>query len=306
MRIGIVGRTEALLKTARALKGAGHEIAFIFTCRSEEFYSVKEEDFSSYAQDIGVPFYNSLKLTGNLDEIKKLNADICVSMNWLNLIPQEFLDAFPLGVLNAHAGDLPRYKGNACPNWAILNGEKEICACIHRMTVDLDGGPILLKKFLPIDDNVYIEEIYDWLFKIIPEAYVEGITKLDNKEIDFQEQDSSIRTLRVYPRKPSDSQIHWNNNADDILKLIRASSHPFAGAYCNLEDTRKVIVYKARVYNPNYDFMAVPGQVCESRNGNPVIATGKGMIEITECCIEGLSHKESSTIVTKSLRNRLL
>ena len=126
MRVGVIGRTGMLLDSAEAVREAGHEIVFVITCKSESFYEKKEFDFSEYANGLKVPFFNSIDLKHIVNEISALRADICISINWLNLIPENFLNIFPLGILNAHAGDLPRYKGNAVVNWAILNFEKRI------------------------------------------------------------------------------------------------------------------------------------------------------------------------------------
>ena len=80
-------------------------------------------------------------------------------MNWLTMIAQSTLALFPWGVLNAHAGDLPRFRGNACPNWAILNGEPLVGLCIHEMIPELDAGPVLLRAHFPLSDDIYISDV---------------------------------------------------------------------------------------------------------------------------------------------------
>jgi methionyl-tRNA formyltransferase len=156
MRIGIVGRTGILLDTAKAIISSGHQVVFIQTCKAESCYDKKEDDFKLYAEELKVPFFNTLDLISHAEVIKKLNADVCVSINWLTVLKSPFLSIFPYGILNAHAGDLPRYKGNACPNWAILNFEDRVGLTIHKMSEELDSGPYILKRFLEINESTLI------------------------------------------------------------------------------------------------------------------------------------------------------
>lgn len=305
MRVGIIGRTGTLLESANAIMATGHQVAFILTCKSEQYYDTKESDFKSFADKLRVPFYNTLDLDSCIEIIKEQGADIGISINWLTILKDPFLSIFPFGVLNAHAGDLPRYKGNACPNWAILNFENQIGLTIHKMVEELDSGPYLLKHYLGINETTYITDVYNWLNSSIPEMFVEALSLIN--KTGFIEQDKSTRSLRTYPRKPEDSRINWSKNRREILANIRASSHPFAGAFCFLnESNTRVVIFRASPYEVDFDFLAVPGQVCMSAAGLPVIATRDGLIVIEECYVNGLNSNDSLLLITKSLRNRLI
>ncbi len=304
MRVGIIGRTGMLLETARQILACGHEIAFVMTCRAEAYYDVDESHFQDLAAEVGCPFYEGVNPNEHVDDIKRLGAQVCVSINWLTLLKERFLTAFPFGVLNAHAGDLPRYKGNACANWAILNFEPSIGLTVHRMTEALDSGPYILKRHFPVTDDTYITDVYAWLDKSVPEMFVEALDLLPTK--DFIEQDTTVRTLRTYPRKPEDARIDWTLSRRDIIANVRASSRPFDGAFCFLNGTdTRVTVFRAAPFDIDFDYMAVPGQVCFSERGCPVVATRDGMMIIQECVIAGLSPEESCQRVVRSLRNRL-
>ena len=293
-----------LISSAKALAKAGHQIVFVYTCRAESFYSASEGDFEALAVEMGCPFFSDIDVYSNIGKLAEIGADVCVSINWLSVLKDRFLDLFRYGVLNAHAGDLPRYKGNACPNWAILNFENKVALTVHKMTEELDSGPFLSKTYFSIDENTYITDIYNWLDEIVPKCFVEGVSKLESG--GFIEQDNSIRTLRTYPRKPEDSRIVWNDSTRSILALIRASSKPFDGAFCYLNGTdKKIVIYRARRQFVDFDFCAVSGQVCFSINGNPVVATRDGLLEVEECMF--LEHREIDARgeIVRSLRNRL-
>jgi methionyl-tRNA formyltransferase len=304
MRVGVIGRTGMLLDSAEAVREAGHEIVFVITCKSESFYEKKEFDFSEYANGLKVPFFNSIDLKHIVNEISALRADICISINWLNLIPENFLNIFPLGILNAHAGDLPRYKGNAVVNWAILNFEKRIALTIHKMVEKVDSGPYLLKEFLDINEETYIGDVYEWLALTIPKKFVEALDVV--KTNGFIEQDQSIKTLRTYPRIPSDSKINWSCDVEFILAIIRASSHPFDGAFCFVNDTDlKLKIFRASKFHVDFDFSAIPGQLCFKFGDLPVVAARNGLLVIEECSISNMNTVDTMKFITNSLRNRL-
>lgn len=297
MRVGIAGRTEMLLETASRLLGTHHEIAFLATAAAAEYSTADERSYEAFARDHGIPFINDARLSKRRDE---LAADVCLSMNWPSVLPQAFLDHFPLGVLNAHAGDLPRYRGNATLNWAILRGEPRAWLSIHRMVPELDAGPIALKVSRPIEADTDITELYAWLAEAIPDSFLRVVEQLDAGTAVFEPQSESVTPFRAFPRRPEDSRIDWSAPRDQILRLVRASSRPFSGALTTLEGTREVAVFRAAAFEPGYEFAAVPGQVCFANEGNPVIATGDGLIELLDC-----GDDETRAAILSSLRNRL-
>ena len=248
--------------------------------------------------------FNDNNIVSKIDLLKTYGAEVCVSINWLTLLNDSLLNSFKFGILNAHAGDLPRYKGNACPNWAILNFEKKIGLTIHKMTKELDSGPYLKKYFLDIDEFTYIGEIYNWLEIEIPNAFLNSINNISD---GFINQSGAIKTLRTFPRKPEDSKINWNDSARNITALVRASSKPFTGAFCYLNNiSNKLIIYKASVFLADFDWNAIPGQICIKINDSPIVATGDGLIKIEECVFEEEKDVPAKEIILKSLRNRLI
>ena len=132
MRVAIIGRTEILYDTCIKIHEAGLKIACILTSKeAPEYKRTVEEEFKQLATKLSVPFAvgaDILKLQSFLQDAK---ADIAVSVNYIGIIPQSIINIFKHGILNAHGGDLPKYRGNACQAWAILNGEERIGLCIQ-------------------------------------------------------------------------------------------------------------------------------------------------------------------------------
>ena len=309
MKVAILGRTESLLATAELALRRGHEIPLIWTNRAEPFYLADESDFEALAERCGAIFRSDRRINESeaIETLAALNCDAALSINFIALLKASVLDRFRLGVLNAHAGDLPRYRGNACPNWAILNAESQIAISIHLMTEDLDAGPVVLKSYMPIDDGCYIEDIYDWIRDITPGLLIRAVEGLDDGTLQPHPQSvEPVHILRTFPRRPEDGRLDWQWETERVLRHVRASSRPFAGAFCFFEGERRVTIWRADRYAYPYRFQAVPGQVCVRDGVYPVVACADGMIRLTDVEIDGsIRGPEATNVIASSLRNRL-
>jgi len=307
MKFVAIGRTTTLLNTCNTLINKGHELVAVITCRAEGYNQTKEDDFAALAMRHGVPFYLTPTLNTTAIEvmISESAAKVAISVNWPTKIATKFRALFEHGVLNAHAGDLPRYRGNATPNWAILNGEPKIGLCIHEMDDGFDCGDVLVREHLTLRNDTYISDVYDWIFEVCPELFTRALSGLEDGTLRPEPQDTTQHApLRCYPRTAIDGLIDWSNTIEDVLRLIRASSRPFAGAYSFL-GVRRVIIWRASKHETG-PFCAVPGQVCERIEPHPVIACADGMVRIDEADIEGgATGMDSLRIIGKSLRQRL-
>ena len=309
MKIGVFGRSELLLDFINDFIDK-YEIAFIVTGKASPEYKSDENDYKKFAEDNNIPFLITQSFN-HVDYLKFINqysvgCDIAISMNFPTIIPKEVIDLFALGILNAHGGDLPRYKGNACQAWAILNKEEKIGLCIHKMTPELDSGDIIERSYLPIDISTRIGEVYDWFETEIPSLFKKAIEKLEKNPSYILEKQSLDQgsSLRCYPRNPEDGRINWAQSAEDILRLINASSEPYSGAYCFYKN-KKVIVWEAKL-NKNYPpYLGVPGQVTHIDKNNKTldIITGNGNVTLIRVEIENDAHSICDKI--KSVRDRL-
>lgn len=308
MNIALIGRTEALYNTANYLMKNGHCIKLIVTDKEALEYSKAAEDFKLLSREIGSRYLCTSRINSEKLFIEKLGKiDMGISINYTRAISQDIIDMFPLGILNAHAGDLPRYRGNACPNWAIINGEKEIGLCIHKMVgKGIDSGDIVAREYLKININTKIGYVYDWLLGKIPILFLKSINKLRSNPAYFLEKQSSDlrRILRCYPRIPEDSKICWAKSNVEIVRLINASSKPFSGAYC-FYGRRKIIIWDAELCDDKERYCAIPGQISNinEENGSIVVITGKGKIRIKEIGSGNLRCLPEKII--KSIRIRL-
>lgn len=305
MRIAIIGRTEILYETVGLLSAQGYEIGLVITAKESPEYTRRSEDFRALADELNVPFVHTARIDEHTEFIRSLKPmDIGVSVNYSGIISQRVIDIFPLGILNAHAGDLPRYRGNACQAWAILNREERIGLCVHRMIGgELDSGDIICRDYLPIDIHTKVTVAYAWMAERIPPLFLEAVERLcaDPSYVLEIQSKNVADALWCYPRRPEDGRIDWARTAEDILRLVNASNRPFPGAFCYLEG-RKVVVWDAALA-PHENFLAVPGQITEIRDDYIEVAAGKGKLRLREIECDGLPIGPPS--LCSSIRKRL-
>lgn len=305
MRIAIIGRTEILYDTALHLRAAGHDVVCILTAKEAPEYVRTVNDYRMLAEAWQIPFAQGSKIIEHYDFLQHANADIAVSINYTGVVPQSVIDLFPLGILNAHGGDLPRYRGNACQAWAILNGEERIGLCIHRMIGgELDSGDIIAREYMTIDYNTKVTQVWKWMAQCTPHLIVEAIEKLskDSNFILEQQSKDPKNALRCYPRTPEDGRIDWNKSAIEILRLINASNKPYAGAFCDFESD-KLIIWDAELVDDGEIYCAASGQVIKIGDGFVEVACGIGKLKINSVDYQGQISVPSTFI--RSIRKRL-
>lgn len=311
MKIAVIGRTETLFDTILLLREHGFEIPLIITAKESPEYKKGIREFELLAKEISADFAVKSKLIpSDFNEclMKHGNVDLAISMNYTSVISQEVIESFRLGILNAHGGDLPRFRGNACQAWAIINGESRIGLIIHKMIGNvIDGGDIISRNYFPLNINSRIGQVYSWMHANIPLLFLEAVKKLsvDEKYILQKHNSNSSEALRCYPRIPNDGKIDWKVDNFQILRLINASSEPYSGAFCFFDD--KILrVWRASIYDDNENYLAIPGQIVKIDNdaGCVVVATGKGKILLSDVECDGRRQKPSEII--KSIRKRLV
>src|SRR5262245_59097467 len=286
MRLAALGRTHWLYDSIQKLAEAGHQVVLIATSSASPEYQVTEEDFARLAGELKAEFINDAVLNRPqyVRRVRELALDVAVSVNCVSLLSEDLIKCFRRGVLNAHAGDLPRFRANAVPNWAILRGEPRVVLTVHFMTPELDAGPILLQHNVALNESTYIGDVYHELSRIIPDLFVQAVDGLAKQTLTPRQQptDPSL-SLRCYPRLPRDGQIDWKRPAVETSRLVRASSEPFAGAYTFL-DAEILKVWRARPGELGFPHCGVPGQVvgCNTKAGEVSVLTGDGILVLEE------------------------
>lgn len=299
-----IGRSRYLFDGIRHLVSQGYSFKAIVTEEAYEEYDVKHTDFECLAKEIGAAFFMIRSV--NNEELVKIIRDhkirVAISANWKYTIPKSFLDLFECGILNFHLGNLPDYKGNATVNWTIINGESYINGNIHKMDPELDAGDVVARKAIPITDDMYIADVLKQAEADVPFLYEEAVKRV-LEQPDACEVKGSLKGLRCYPRLPEDSQVNWQMPAEEIGRLVRASSRPYKGAFSYLNGER-ITIWKARPVVPEDKFLAIPGHVVALNKANKsiMVACTEGMLEVQE--IEKDGEVMAPTDLIKSIRLR--
>jgi len=237
--------------------------------------------------------------------LNQTRPDLGVSSNYPIILPAKIVDIPSYGILNAHGGDLPRYRGNACQAWAILQGERNVALCIHRMVGgEVDSGDIIIRQKMEITNTTKVGAILDWMSSILPTCFLEAVKALESDPEYFLERQSrdSANSLRCFPRRPEDGKINWNSTAVDVVRLVNASGAPYGGAFAMFEN-RRLVVEDASVVDGLTPYLAVPGQVLDLLDSSIVVACGQGAVKISKAWFD--DDKSSPTSQIRSVRARL-
>ncbi|MFY9402169.1 MAG: methionyl-tRNA formyltransferase [Candidatus Omnitrophota bacterium] len=228
----------------------------------------------------------NVNTTKSVGYLKKLNADIFVIVSYGQILSQEVLDIPKVFPLNIHASLLPKYRGAAPINWAIINGEKVTGVTIMQVTKKMDSGPIILQQKIDIlgtDDSASLEFKLrdlgaDLLLKALPliKSEIYKLIEQDERKVVFA------------PKlKKSDGLINWERTAQEITNLIRGVQ-PWPGAF-TCYNGKLLKIYKAKPLDcklPQADSCPFGGIVAAAKEGITV-KTGKGFLLIQELQLEG-------------------
>jgi len=296
VKVLFLGRGRLGYLTLGRLLEAGYEIPIIVTCDHSPEVGSSPEEFRALAEAHRIEYYhtNDINTAEWVSRLSACRAEIGVALLWLYTIQEPIVKTTKFGLLNYHGGDLPRYRGNACANWAILKGEKQIGMAVHLMDPGrLDSGPIIVKDYLSIDENSYIGEITDEVTRRGPELILRAIRAFEDGSAQPLRQNEN-EALYCYPRLPRDGEIDWQRSADEIFALIRAAGRPYPGAYTYYRaksqmPLRKMTIWKAHIEAHHIDFLARPGHLLKLMDGQKWgVATGdKRLIVLDEIEIDG-------------------
>ncbi len=279
MRIVFLGTPDFSVPCLDALINSKHEVLAVVTQPDKarnrmvvSFSPVKEE---AIKHNIKVLQYDKIRLQG-VEDLKALNPDLMVTCAYGQIISQEILDIPKYGVINVHASLLPKYRGSAPIQWAILNGEKETGITIMQTALGVDSGDIILQEKIAIKENETAGELFDDLAKIAPSVLMKAIDLIESGKATFTKQNEEEATH--FPMlKKEDGHIDWTQDGKTIINKIYGLN-PWPSAYSIL-DGKIFKIYKAKFEEGNsLDFGTI--------KDNKVACKG-GYIQLQEVQIEG-------------------
>ncbi len=260
----------------KALTEAGYDVQAVFTHTDDPG---ENNFFSSVARlgaELDLPVYAPEDVNHPLwvDRIRALQPDVIFSFYYRHMLSDEILSLAPQGGFNLHGSLLPRYRGRAPVNWALVNGETETGATLHKMVKRPDAGDIVGQQKVTIADSDTALTLHKKVLEAAQIVLKEQLPKLKNGTATFTKQDEPQASY-FGRRTPADGEILWHKSAKEINNLVRAVTEPYPGAFSYLGQ-RKLIVWRSRVLDTQHDKQ--PGTVLST---SPlVIACGEGALEI--------------------------
>lgn len=260
-----------------------HEIVGIFTKVDKPNMrgkKIKNTPVKEYGLNNNIPVYQptTLKSEETFNIIKELNPDIIVVVAYGKIIPNNIIEYPKYGTINVHSSLLPKFRGAAPINAAIIAGEEETGVSIMRIVEELDAGDVILKVKTPIYEEDTLLTLHDRLKVLGAEGLIEAIEKLENGTATYEVQDSSKATF-VKPYKKDDCKINWNLKNNEIYNFVRGMN-PFPTAF-TLHNGKILKVYFVEKLDKDYEGKV--GEIVDIIKGKgAVIKTGSGSVILTQ------------------------
>lgn len=240
-----------------AIVQSDHEVVGVVTVADKPAgrgQQLRESAVKIYSKDKGFPILQPEKLKDESfhADLRALNADIFVVVAF-RMLPEIIWAMPPKGTINLHASLLPKYRGAAPINWAIINGEKETGVTTFFINQVIDTGSVLEQKKIAISENMNAGELHDSLMSLGAKLTVKTLNDIINNTIQTIPQDENL--AKELPHAPKifkqDCKIDWNESAHAIHNKIRGLS-PYPAAWCNLKNDKKNEVISFKLFTSKF------------------------------------------------------
>ncbi len=280
LRVALFGSPAFALPTLEALV-RHHDVALVVTQPDKPAgrgLSVRAPATAQRARDLGLRLEQPSRLRKNAEfeeAVRGLELDVAVTAAYGRILPASLLEVPRHGFLNVHASLLPKYRGAAPVQWALIEGESETGVTIMQTDVGLDTGAIRLQRRVPIAPSDDARTLLEALSQLGAEALLEALRLLAEGTLPSSPQDDAAATLAP-PLKPEDGWLRWTDDARQVVNRHRGvalwpgTSFEFGGQRVKVESLREADAVGS----------AEPGTVVGTTETGLVVATGSGTIEL--------------------------
>ncbi len=285
-RVLFVGAVEEGRRCLDALMQGGERFAGIVTLKDELAATTSGAvPFDDAAESAGIPLLKVRDLNApvNVDKVRALSPDLILVIGWTRLLGAGLLRIPSLGCIGFHASLLPRYRGRAPVNWAIINGEKETGNTMFFLDEGVDTGDIIAQRRIPIAHDDTCASLYRKVADSAIGMLEENLPLLKTGRAPRVPQDHSLATV-MPRRRPEDGVIDWGRPAPALYDWVRALTHPYPGAFSSLEG-RRLFVWTARAEPPGAG--GEPGTILGTRGRDLLVAVGDGSLALRRVQWEG-------------------
>lgn len=279
MRLAFMGTPEFALTTLKALAASSHEISAVYSqapSRAGRGKKLRLSPVHAFAEAAGIEVRtpHSMRKTAVIDEFCALELDACIVAAYGLILPKRVLAHPSHGCINVHASLLPRWRGAAPINRAIMAGDTKSGISIMEMEAGLDTGPVLLSEAVAIGSTTTASGLHDELADLGAGMLLRVLEDLENGELVAAPQPDEGATYADKIEK-AEGIIDWSAKAESIDCLIRGLS-PFPGAWFTIGENRFKALNSRAVASASH---AAPGQLIDDQL---TIACGEGAVQILE------------------------
>ena len=273
MRLVFMGTPAFAVPSLEGLAEAGHQLAGVFSQPDKpvgrHHNKLQPTPVKERALARGIPVYQpeTLRDGAALAILKELDPELIVVAAYGRFLPDEILNLPPRGCINVHSSLLPKYRGSAPINWAILNGERVTGVTIQRMVHDMDAGDIILQRSTPIGEAEDASALYDRLAELGGGLAVEAAAQIEAGTAIYTPQDHTQATQAPMLSKEM-SPVDWTRTAQEVFNHIRGL-YPWPGASTTAITGEPIKLWGAQVVEKHTD--AGPGTI---------VAAGKQGIDV--------------------------
>lgn len=296
MKIIFMGTPDFAVGTLRSLAEAGHEITLVVSQPDKpkgRGHAMVPTPVKVVAEELGIPVFQPVKIREAKDVLEKTEADVCVVAAFGQIIPASILHMKKYGCINVHASLLPKYRGAAPIQWAVIDGEKESGVTIMQMDEGLDTGDMLAKAIVPLDEKETGGSLFDKLSEAGGRLCVETLAKLEKGEITPEKQGESPTAYASMLDKKM-GNIDWNKSAVVIERLVRGLN-PWPSAYTHL-DGKTLKIWACDVL-PQSASKGESGEILEVTKDAIHVQTGDGILVLHEIQLAGKARMDAGAFL---------
>jgi len=287
LRIVVFGYHTIGYRCLKELLDRGEEIRAVVTHQDDPHEHVWFESVVELAQAAGVSVLSphTPNTPAIISYITTLQPDLILSFYYRRLLCQALLAIPRLGAINLHGSLLPKYRGRAPVNWALINGETHTGVTLHYMTEQADAGDIITQRRVPIAFKDTALTLFEKVAQAAVELLRETFPLIKAGMAPRTPQDLAQATY-FGGRTPDDGRIEWGRPALGLYNLVRAVTTPYPGAFTSFR-RKKLFVWSSYLIQGSAGGRWPPGTILGGQNGGCRVTTGEGHLLLTQVQVEG-------------------
>ncbi|WP_242973385.1 methionyl-tRNA formyltransferase [Clostridium thermosuccinogenes] len=283
MRIVFMGTPDFAVPSLKMLIDEGYEVAAVVTQPDKPKGRGKKlaaPPVKEYAVEKGIKVLQpaSAKTEDFIQQLRELAPDMLITAAYGKILPKEVLDIPPLGCINVHGSLLPKYRGAAPIQWAVINGDKTTGITTMYTDIGMDTGDMLVKREIPIPEDITSGELYLQLADLGAEVLKETLLRVKNNTLERIPQKDEEATYAPMLKKEI-GLIDWNKSAWEIHNLVRGTN-PWPGAYTYYKGER-LRIWKTERTTESAEGV-LPGRLYKVSRDGVFVSTGQGVLKIKE------------------------